>query len=116
MPGCEPPRSGAAGRACDSARPSPALTAASRSFWLYCSTSTIGPTGSSGAPGLRSHGAGQGVYRRDSRGCELPHAALHPTGSPQHSAARGDPSAPTQPMKPSDLQQMKAGPLEQACL
>ena len=98
-PAAGPPGSGAASGAYDVAHPRPArtLTAKSRSFWLYCSTSTIGPNGSSGAPGPRSHGGGPGICGRDRQGRELPCVALHPPAP--HSTARPE-AVPRPPPTP----------------
>ena len=42
-----------------------ALTAASMSFWVYCSTSTMEPKGSSGLPGPKTQGGGSSTCGGD---------------------------------------------------
>ena len=90
-----------------------ALTAVSRSFWLYCSTSTMGPTGSSGALGPRSHGAGPSSCRATETGwaASSPGTPLCPVGSPDGTEQPGAAPRAHGPLTPSDPQHVKAGPL-----
>lgn len=103
---CMEPRQGrqpVGSRGTTTAPPALVLTAASRSLWLYCSTSTMGPTGSSGPPGPRSLGAGPSACgRRRPAGPRAPPPPPAPTSTPS--------APPTARSRPSDLRTENPGP------